>query len=229
MLRLISQPNCVRSERSSYLECRNTVIACTGSYLSQNRSDWRYQGIYGIRETCWTYLCILCGSNKQSSMHTCYILAWTDPFISSIESNQRDYGIRGHDGHVWAHTIWPRHISMHAWTLHFCMPGSITLPDCRDKGMYGILWRGRRPWKEAKASYRGWRPPNSCPQELVRGALRRTDILVQRNNQQITIPLVLYWWPTFKRFFCRCWCWWFNRCFQRFWLGHISFNLSYLI
>ena len=161
MLRLISQPNCVRSERSSYLACRNTVIACTGSYLSQIRSDWRYQGIYGIRETCWTYLCILCGSNKQSSMHACYILAWTDPFISSIESNQRDYGIRGHDGHVWAHTIWPRHISMHAWTLHFCMPGSITLPDCRDKGMYGILWRGRRPWKEAKASYRGWRPPNS--------------------------------------------------------------------
>merc|ERR1711954_515279 len=100
MLGLISQPNCVRSERSSYLACRNTVIACIGSYLSQIRSDWRYQRIYGIRETCWTYLCILCGSNKQYSMLACYILAWTDPFISSIESNQRDYGIRGYDGHV---------------------------------------------------------------------------------------------------------------------------------
>ena len=45
------------------------MLVYTGPYFSQIGSDQRDQGIYAIREACWTYLTALYDPSTQASVH----------------------------------------------------------------------------------------------------------------------------------------------------------------
>ena len=98
-------------------------LACLGPFLSNIWSDQIYQGIYGIRGTCQTYLSTLCDQYTQVSMHACYILLCRDSYLGQIGQN-REIKIFmkpwGHTRHVWAQNISKAHklVCMHAIFLH---------------------------------------------------------------------------------------------------------------